>query len=157
MTTSAPTPSAPAPAPEHQGWAQTHRWVIIVVIVALAVIGLLTYGYSQHNQEAQAKAQQLTQELQKAGITVPASQDTIVNVLGTDGGPVCEDPAAALRKALVDQQLVNGAAFVGQRPVIGEVRLLDGARIVLQVYCPEKVDAFRDAVANYKLDNVVNY
>jgi hypothetical protein len=121
------------------------------------VIGLITYGYAQHNQAAEAKAQQLTQELQKAGIRVPASQDTIVNVLGTDGGPVCEDPAAALRKALVDQQLVNGAAFVGQRPVIGEVRLLDGARIVLQVYCPEKVDAFRDAVANYKLDNVVNY
>jgi len=48
-------------------------------------------------------------------------------------------------------------AFAGQRPVIGEVRLVDGAAIVLKVYCPDKVGAFRDAVANYKLDNVVNY
>jgi len=145
------------PAPQKEGWAQTHRWVIIVVIVVLAVIGLITYGFHQHNENAEAKAQQLTSELQKAGLRVPASQETIVNVLGTDGGPICEDPAAALRKALVDQQIVNGAAFVGQRPIIGEVRLLDGAVIVLQVYCPDKVDAFRDAVDNYKLDNVVNY
>jgi hypothetical protein len=146
-----------APAPQREGWAQTHRWVIIVVIVALAVVGLITYGFHQHNEAAQAKAQQLTQELQKAGLRAPASQETIVNVLGTDGGPVCADPGAALRKALVDQQLVNGAANVGQRPIIGEVRLLRGAVIVLQVYCPDKVDAFRDQVNNYKLDNVVNY
>jgi hypothetical protein len=151
------TTSAPSPAAERQGWAQAHRWVIIAVLVVLAVIGLITYGYAQHNQEAEAKAQQLTEELQNAGLRVPATQDTIVNVLGTDGGPVCEDPGAALRKALVDQQLVNGASFVGQRPIIGEVRLLDGAVIVLQVYCPDKVDAFRDAVDGYKLDGVVNY
>jgi hypothetical protein len=151
------TTSTPGTAPERQGWAQVHRWAIIAVLVVLAVIGLITYGFAQHNQEARAKAQQLTEELRNAGMRVPASQDTIVNVLGTDGGPVCQDPGAALRKALVDQQLVNGAAFAGQRPVIGEVRLLDGAVIVLQVYCPEQVDAFRDAVGNYKLDNVVNY
>ena len=151
------TATSPTGAPEREGWAQTHRWVIIVVIVALAVVGLITYGFAQHNEEAQAKAQQLTEELQAAGMRVPASQDTIVNLLGTDGGPVCEDPGAALRKALVDQQIVNGAAFVGQRPVIGEVRLVDGAVIVLEVYCPDKVDAFRDAVSGYQLDNVVNY
>ena len=57
----------------------------------------------------------------------------------------------------MDQQLVNGAAFVGQRPVIGEVRLVAGAAIVLKVYCPEKADAFRDAINDYKLDDVVNY
>jgi hypothetical protein len=143
--------------PRHQGWAQTHRWVIIVVIVALAVVGLITYGFHRHNEEAAAKAQQLTNELTEAGLRSPANQETIVNVLGTDGGPVCENPGAALRKALVDQQIVNGAAFVGQRPVIGEVRLVDGAVIVLEVYCPEKVDAFRAAVEDYRLDDVANH
>src|SRR5262245_55035863 len=133
-----------APAPQREGWAQTHRWVIIVVIVALAVIGLITFGYAQHNEVAEARAKQLTEELQKAGTSVPASQDTIVNTLGTDGGPICEDPAAALRKALVDQQIVNGAASVGQRPVIGDARLVDGAVIVMEIYCPDKVDEFRD-------------
>jgi len=150
------TASSPA-APERRGWAHTHRWIILVVIAALVIVGLTTYGFARHNQEAQAKARQLTEELRGAGLRVPASQDTIVNALGTDGGAVCENPGAALRKALVDQQLVNGAAFVGQRPVIGEVRLVDGAVIVLEVYCPEKVDAFRDAVGGYKLDNVTNY
>jgi hypothetical protein len=144
-------------APEREGWAHAHRWVIIGVLIVLAVVGLITYGFQQHNEEAQAKAAQLTTELRDAGMRVPASQDTIVNVLGTDGGPVCHDPGAALRKALVDQQLVNGAAFVGQRPVIGEVRLVEGAVKVLEVYCPDKVEAFRQAVADYKLDNVVKY
>lgn len=148
------TTTSPKATPERAGWAQAHRWVIIVVIVALAVVGLITYGFAQHNEQAQAKAQQLTEELRRQGIRVPASQDTIVNALGTDGGPICADPGAALRKALFDQQLVNGAAFVGQRPVIGEVRLVDGAVTVLEVYCPDKVDAFRDAVADYRLDDV---
>jgi hypothetical protein len=146
-----------APTTEREGWAQTHRWVIIVVIVALAVVGLITYGFHQHDEAAQAKAQQLTEQLRAAGLRVPASQDTIVNVFGTDGGAVCDDPGGALRKALVDQQLVNGAANVGQRPVIGEVHLVKGATIVLQVYCPDKVAAFKDQVDGYHLDDVVNY
>jgi hypothetical protein len=31
-----------------------------------------------------------------------------------------------------------------------------GTVIVLEVYCPDKVDAFRDAVASYQLDDVSN-
>ena len=150
-------PQQPTPSPAPEGWAQAHRWVIVIVLVALAVVGLITYGFAQRNQEADAKADQLVTELQNAGLRVPASHDTITNVLGNDGGLVCEDPGSALRKALLDQQLVNGAAFVGQRPVIGDVHLVQGTVIVLQVYCPDKVDAFRDALNNYKLDNVVNY
>jgi Tfp pilus assembly protein FimT len=150
------TTAQQAPAPQREGWAAAHRWVIIGVLAVLAVIGLITYGFHQHDEQAKAKAQQLTEQLQSAGLRAPASQDTIVNLFGTDGGVVCDDPGGALRKALVDQQLVNGAANVGQRPVIGEVHLVKGATIVLQVYCPDKVDAFRDKVANYQLDNVVS-
>ena len=142
---------------ENKGWLQAHRWVIIGVLIALAVVGLITYGFHQNNEEARAKAEQLTTALRDAGLRAPARQETIVNLLGSEGGVVCSDPGAALRKAYVDQQFVNGAANVGQRGIIGDVRLVDGALIVLQVYCPEKVDMFRQAVEDYKLDHVVNY
>jgi hypothetical protein len=139
-----------------RSWAQAHRWVIIVVLVALVVVGLVTYRYAQRNKEADRKADQLTTELAAAGLRVPASHDTITNVLGADGGAVCDNPSSALRKAIVDSQLINGAASVGQRPIIGEVDLVTGTVIVLEVYCPEKVDAFRDTVASYQLDTVSN-
>lgn len=141
----------------HKGWLQAHRWVIIGVLVALAVVGLITYGFHQNNEEARAKAEQLTTALDEAGLRAPANQETIVNILGSDGGVVCANPGAALREAYVDQQFVNGAANVGQRGIIGEVRLVDGALIVLEVYCPEKVDEFRKAVEDLKLDHVVKY
>jgi hypothetical protein len=139
-----------------QGWRQTHRWVIIVVLVALVIAGIATYRYARHNQEADRKADQLTTELREAGLRVPASHDTITNVLGADGGAICDNPSSALRKAIVDSRLINGAASVGQRPVIGEVDLVTGTVIVLEVYCLDKVDAFQDAVASYRLDTVAN-
>jgi hypothetical protein len=139
-----------------RGWAQAHRWVILVVLVALAVAGIVTYRWAQRNAEADRKADQLTTELLAAGLRVPASHDTITNVLGADGGAICADPASAMRKAIVDTQLVNGAASVGQRPIIGEVDLVTGTVTVLEVYCPDKVDAFRDMVADYRLDTVSN-
>jgi hypothetical protein len=139
-----------------QGWGQTHRWVILIVLVALAIGGIVTYRYAQRGKEADQKADQLTTELQAAGLRVPASHDTITNVLGADGGAICDNPSSALRKAIVDSQIVNGAASVGQRPIIGEVDLVTGTVIVLEVYCPDKVDAFQDAVASYRLDDVSN-
>jgi hypothetical protein len=141
---------------ESQGWAQTHRWVIVVVLVALTVVGLVGFRYAQRNAEADEKADRLATELGNAGLRVPASHDTITNVLGADGGAICQDPAAALRKALVDTKLVNGAASVGQRPIIGEVDLVTGTVIVLEVYCPDKVDAFRDTVEDYRFADTAN-
>jgi hypothetical protein len=100
-----------------QGWRQTHRWVILIVLVALAIAGIATYKFAQRNAEADRKADQLTTELQEAGLRVPASHDTITNVLGADGGAICDNPSSALRKAIVDSQLINGAAF--RRPAPG--------------------------------------
>jgi hypothetical protein len=75
-------------------------------------------------------------------------------VLGDDGGPVCRDPGDALNKALLDAQLVNGAAFVGQRPILSDPGVIRGESLVLQVYCPDQLGAFHDAVHGYHLDDV---
>ena len=44
----------------------------------------------------------------------------------SDGGAVCDNPASALGKATLADQIANGASFVGRRPVIIDRDLLVG-------------------------------
>lgn len=132
----------------------THRWIIAGVVLALAVLGVITYGVDQ-NRDAEAKADELISLFEARGISVPAEKSTITSTLGDDGGPVCDDPAGALRKALFDSQLVNGAAQVGVRPIRAATNVVRGQALILQVYCPEELDAFRQRVEDYKTDDTV--
>jgi hypothetical protein len=150
----ATTTSPAAPAKEHD----EHRflyWLIGLVVVVLAIVGLITYSGKKQSQEATAKATQLTQAFQQAGLRVPADQDIITRSLGTDGGAVCDNPASALGRALLFDQLYNGAATVGRRPVIADTNVLKGELAILNVYCPEKVQQFRDKTQDLKLDDTL--
>ena len=49
---------------------------------------------------------------------MPVNEDIFVRTLGNDGGAVCDNPASALGKATLLDQITNGADFVGRRPVI---------------------------------------
>jgi len=121
----------------------------------LAIIGLITYSGKKTDEEAQQKAQQLTVALQRAGLNVPASQDIFVRSLGSDGGAVCENPATALGRATLFDQITNGADFVGRRPVIVDSRILVGQALILQIYCPEELQEFKDKVNDLKTDDVI--
>ncbi len=137
-----------------RGWAQAHRWAIVAVLGVLLAIGLISYGYAHSDARAEKKADELITALNDAGLQAPASKKTITRVLGTDGGAVCDDPGAALKKAQLDAQLVNGASFVGQRPIRASTNLIRGGLIVLQVYCPDKLDDIADKIDDYELDDV---
>ena len=130
-------------------------WVIGGVIVLLVVLGLITYSGEKKDEEATAKAQELSQAFEQAGLRVPEDQDIIIRSLGSDGGNVCDNPASALGRALLLDQLTNGAAFVGRRPVIVDSNVLLGEALILQTYCPEKVDEFRDKFGDLKIDDVI--
>jgi hypothetical protein len=153
----APTPPAanpPAPKAADHGMRWIY-WAIVVVLVVLAVVGLITYRTAKTNQDAQNKAQTLSQSLAAAGLYVP-KQDVIVNSLGTDGGAVCENPANALGKATLLDNLTNGASFVGRRPVIVDNRVLLGELLILQTYCPDKLQPYQDKINQLKTADVVN-
>lgn len=115
-----PTP----PAAEDHGMRLVY-WMIGAVLVVLVVIGLIAYSGKSDDQQAQAKAQELTQKFEQVGLPVPADQDIIVQSLGSDGGAVCENPADALGRALFNEQLTTGGAFV-RRPIIADRRVLVG-------------------------------
>jgi hypothetical protein len=153
MTATAATSSAPPSTGEND-----HRWLLWgagIGVVILAVIGLITYSGQQQSEEAVAKAQQLTQAFQRAGLAVPQDLSIITRSLGTDGGAVCDNPASALGRAALFQELYNGAAFVGRRPVIADTDVLKGELLILQTYCPEQVQQYRDKTKDLKLDDTL--
>lgn len=134
---------------------RTVWWIVGGVLIALVVIGLITYSGQRKDAQAQAKAAELTQKFERAGLPVPRDQDIVVRALGTDGGAVCDNPANALGRALFNAELMNGAAFVGRRPVIADRRVLVGEALILDTYCPEKLGEFRDKLGDYKVDDTI--
>jgi hypothetical protein len=155
MTATAPEPTDLAHQAEQDAKHRRLLWICGGVALVLVIIGLFAYSSGKDDREAQQKAQQLTQKLTAAGLPVPASQDTIIRALGNDGGAVCNDPGAALRRAILFDSFTNGASFVGRRPVIADSRLIQGEILILQTYCPDKVSGFQDKVKDVKTDDVI--
>jgi hypothetical protein len=144
--------AAPPAAPESH---RTMYLIIAAVLIVLCVIGLILYDAAQDNQDAQAKADQLVAGFEQAGLPVPADTDQVVAVLGDDGGAVCANPANALGKALLADQITNGASFVGRRPVIFDRRFVVGEALILQIYCPDKLAPYQEKIDEYKYDDTI--
>jgi hypothetical protein len=151
MTAASPTP------PEHEtdSFVRLMYWIIGGVVVLLCVIGLITFSANSQDAAAQQKAQQLITKFEAAGLPVPADIDILTRTLGTDGGVVCDDPTGALRVAILNDQISNGAAFVGRRPVIIDHRLVTGEALILETYCPEQLQKYRDKFDDLKTDDVI--
>jgi hypothetical protein len=152
------TSLAPAPMPQETGGGghRTMYWIVGGVALILVVIGLFTYSAHENNEEAQALAAELTQKLEAAGLRTPEDQDVFVQTLGTDGGAVCDNPADALGRALLIDQLGNGASFIGRRPVIADRRAVLGQALIMETYCPEELEEFRQNFDDLKYDDVIN-
>lgn len=147
--------ASPTPPPSTSDDFRFIYWFVGAVLLILVVIGLITYSGQKKDEAAQAKAQELTQKFERVGLPVPADQDIIVRSLGTDGGAVCDNPANALGRALFNDQLTNGGSFVGRRPVIADRRVLIGQALILDTYCPEELQRFRDKLGDYKVDDTI--
>jgi hypothetical protein len=136
---------------------RTMYWIIGIVVAVLAVIGLITYSGNKADQAAQQKAQQLVTKFEQAGLPVPEDLTILTRTLGDDGGAVCDNPASALGKATLADQITNGADFVGRRPVIIDRDLVVGELLILQTYCPEHLEKYRERIDDYKYDDTVEF
>ena len=150
--------TAPVPVPPGESGPQgLQRWMygaIGAFVAVLAVIGLLTYSGNKRSNEATQKAQQLSQELASQGLGVP-DEDILVRTLGTDGGNVCDNPASALGKAVLNDQLTNGADFVGRRVIIIDERMVKGEAAILKTYCPDELAEYQEKIQDFKTDNTL--
>jgi hypothetical protein len=140
-------PRAGATGSEKQP-GRERSWIYVTAIVllcALTVVALLSFRSARQSAEATEKADQLIASLEEAGARAP-SQEALVSVLGTSGGAVCANPNDALSRSVLLAQLSNGAAGPGLRPVIVQQRLFEGQLRIMEVYCPDELDQFRQAV-----------
>ncbi|GHH80816.1 hypothetical protein GCM10018781_62060 [Kitasatospora indigofera] len=138
-------------------WSE-HRWIYIgaiVVLVAMMIIGLFTYTQQRNTNEAYRKANQLNDALVANGFAA-RNPNNIANTLGTDGGPICEDPNSSLRRGLWLVQLANGAGGPGMRPVIVDKRILEAGAEVIKVYCPDVLAGYQEKINDLKTSDTVN-
>jgi hypothetical protein len=137
---------------------ETRRRITYVVLGAIFVVmlvaALAVFRSAKSTAEADEKADQLIAALNEAGLPVP-TKDQIVRVLGDDGGAVCADPNSALKRAALYDQLTNGAGGPGLRPVIADRTVVQGELLVIEIYCPEELEEFREFVNDLKFDDVV--
>nr|WP_225956704.1 hypothetical protein [Amycolatopsis lexingtonensis] len=125
--------------------------MLVYLLVGLVLGGLLVAGYvlfrsARVTAEAGAKADRLSARLTEEGARVPA-RDQLVRLLGTDGGPICVDPAAALARATSDTGMANGAGGPGTRPVLATGTAVHAQLLVIEVYCPAKLAGFQEYVS----------
>jgi hypothetical protein len=129
-------------------------WVALGLLVVFALIALFTFSSARQTRQASEKADEYIAALQDAGLTAP-SKDQITRLLGDDGGALCDDPGDALRRAIVNAQLTNGASGPGMRPILADVqRLLKGQLTAIEVYCPDELDDFRNYVEDLESESV---
>jgi Tfp pilus assembly protein FimT len=134
------------------------KWIYItacVLLVLLALAAVLTFSSARENRQAQEKADELIAALEDAGARTP-DRDQIVRVLGDDGGATCENPGHALSQAILYSQLTNGATGPGARPVIVDSRVVKGQLLIIEIYCPDELDDFKEFVDDLDTDDVAS-
>ena len=132
-------------------------WIIGVGVALLCVAALIAFSEGKENERAQQNAAELAQKLERAGATAP-DQDIIVRTLGDDGGAVCEnaeDGLDGLNKAILFDQLANGASHVGRRPIVADARAVVGQLLIVDTYCPEQLEKFRDELEDLEFDDLI--
>ena len=135
-----------------RNWIYITAWIILG---ALMLGGLLAFNSARETREAQEKADELVAALQEAGATAP-EKDQIVRVLGDDGGATCENPNDALSRAVLVSQLANGATGPGARPVIADSRVFKGQLLIIEIYCPDELDDFKEFVEDLETADVAD-
>ncbi|OXM45325.1 hypothetical protein [Amycolatopsis alba] len=119
------------------------KTVYLVVGIALGVLllaGYLLFRSAHSTTEAETKADLLVTRLVQEGARTP-SRDQLVRLLGTDGGSICADPNAAFARATSEGGISGGGP--GTRPVLPVSTLVRGQTLVIEVYCPEKLEGFQ--------------
>ncbi|MBB5873976.1 Tfp pilus assembly protein FimT [Allocatelliglobosispora scoriae] len=131
-------------------------YVLLGAVTLIAIVsGLVIFNGAKATKQANTKASELATELTAAGLPAP-DQQQIARALGSDGGAACSDPSNSLKRAMLYAGITNGAAGPGQRPVIGDSKIVQGQRLIIKVYCPDQLADFDKLVADLDFDDVIN-
>lgn len=133
---------------------QRHKWIyisVIVVLVALAVVGVARYHHYKSTSLATRRAAQLVTALKANGYPIQndkRAQDFFVATFGDDGGYLLAYPMASYLRAHTAAQL--GGAGAASRPVLFDKRLFLAEELALRIYRPDRLARFQDYVNGLK-------
>lgn len=133
---------------------RTIYWIVGAIFGVLLVVMLASWRYNRANAEANRKAQELFAAYRKAGLRTPANRKQVARVLGKDGGAVCKFAGSKIQKAYLKTRLGVGGEFY-YRPVRVDREVLQGLVLIVQVYCPGKLDDVRDLVKSLHYADVI--
>jgi hypothetical protein len=129
--------------------------IIGAVLGGLLVWALIAFDQERDDEESQAKADEFSQRLREEGLD-PPDEDITVRLLGTDGGNVCDMTDGDLNEAALKLNLyTNGGSGPGMRPGPVDERLLQGALIVAEVYCPDQLEDFEELADDFDFEDVI--
>lgn len=139
-------------SPRERSFIYYLAWAVIILMV---LGSLIVFSAARETSQARQKADELIAALEDAGARTP-DRDQVVRVLGDDGGATCKDPNAALSRATLLSQLANGAGGPGARPVIVDSKVFQGQLLIIEIYCPEELEDFRQFVEDLETDDVAS-
>jgi hypothetical protein len=128
-------------------------WIVAGVLGVLLIVMLVGWNYDRQNEEADAKAAELIDAYEQAGLRAP-DQDQIARTLGDDGGQVCETADSELVQGYWKLRLMVGGEYY-VRPVRLDGRVRTGLSLVVDVYCPEKRPDIVELFEDWDFDDVV--
>lgn len=133
---------------------RTIYWIVGGIFAVLLVVMLASWRYDRSNAEADRKAQQLIAAYEEAGLRTPADPDQVARVLGNDGGAVCDLADSDVQKGYLKTRLGVGGEFY-YRPVEVDRRVLEGLLLIVQIYCPDKLEDVQDLTDDLEYDDVI--
>ena len=135
----------------------SHRAIYVsvaAVLGVLLVVMLITYNYNKSNDEALAKAQQLSATLSQAGLPAPKDPANVAKVFGTDGGAVCASVDNGVALGIAKLNLAVGGEFY-RRAVVSDKRVAAGLLAVVKTYCPDKIPTLQSFFDGQRFETLV--
>ena len=108
-------------------------------------------GSDSDSDRATELADQLNQNLADAGLP-SLDTETATTLYGTDGGVACEN-VGELQFDLSLAQFGNNSGNL--RRVVMDPSLFDFDQAVIETYCPDKIDEFRDVVDDLDTEETI--
>ena len=131
-------------------WPAIPLCAVALVMVATMIGCQASPAKDPDSPEALRKAQQLQEKLEEAGLPVPDT-DTLTRLYGTNGGVVCAYSGSDF------QTYYNLTHFgnTGRRPSYLDPSAIAYDMAVIEVYCPENLDAYKEAVEKWETEQVL--
>ncbi|WP_409496812.1 hypothetical protein [Amycolatopsis sp. cmx-11-12] len=127
--------------------------ILAAAFVVLTATAAIAYHQARVDQQDLDKAKELQARFAAARLPFSLDLNDITRMFRSDGGAVCANPDSALQQARWQQDMSNGAAGPGQRPIISDRDIALADTLIIDTYCPRKLPDFRAKVDNLKLDD----